>query len=106
MTRRYSLLLLAGLVVGLLISGRLALTAQDRAESTQSNANHSPSQGTGESSKLPALRATRPNSCHSRSLAKVSRLQSHFRMRFCGLITFRFRAQPRWLKSALNSRKH
>ena len=52
--RRHWLLLLAGLVVGLLISGRLALTAQDRAESTQSNANHSPSQATGESSKLPA----------------------------------------------------
>lgn len=54
MMRRHWLLLLAGLVVGLLISGRLALTAQDRAESTQSNANHSPSQATGESSKLPA----------------------------------------------------
>ena len=37
MTRNYWVLLLAGLVVGLIISGRYALLAQDRAETPQAN---------------------------------------------------------------------
>jgi hypothetical protein len=57
MTRRHWLLLLAGLVVGLLISGRFALTAQDRAETPQAKSSHSPREKTGESAKLPALSA-------------------------------------------------
>lgn len=57
MTRRHWLLLLAGLVVGLLISGRFALTAQDRAETPQAKSSRSPREKTGESAKLPALSA-------------------------------------------------
>ncbi len=37
MTRKYWFLLLAGLVVGLIISGRFALLAQDRGEAPQAN---------------------------------------------------------------------
>ncbi len=51
MTRRYWFLLLAGLVVGLIISGRYALLAQDRAQTPQAN----PRPAAGEkSSELPA----------------------------------------------------
>jgi hypothetical protein len=52
MTRRHWLLLLAGLVVGLLISGRFALTAQDRAEIPRTTDSRSPRDETGEPGKL------------------------------------------------------
>ena len=54
MTRRHWLLLLAGLVVGLLISGRFARTAQDRAETAQADGSHSTREKTTESALLPA----------------------------------------------------
>ena len=54
MTRRHWLLLLAGLVVGLLISGRFARTAQDRAETPQADGSHSTREKTTESALLPA----------------------------------------------------
>ena len=47
MTRRHWLLLLAGLVVGLLISGRFELSAQDRALTPQANGSHSHLEKTG-----------------------------------------------------------
>jgi hypothetical protein len=54
MTRRHWFLLLAGVVVGLFISGRFALRAQDRALPPQANTSHSPRENSGESPKLPA----------------------------------------------------
>ena len=56
MTRRHWLLLLAGLVVGLLISGRFGRTAQDRVETPRADRSRSPSQGAGESTGLPSQR--------------------------------------------------
>jgi hypothetical protein len=49
MTRRYWILLLAGLVVGLIISGRYALLAQDRAEKPQAKSRAPQPEKPGES---------------------------------------------------------
>jgi hypothetical protein len=54
MTSRHWLLLLAGLIVGLLISGRFALKAQDRTETPQVNGDHSTRKKTAESAQSPA----------------------------------------------------
>ncbi len=48
MTRKYWFLLLAGLVVGLIISGRYALLAQDRAEMPQANSRPAAREKSGE----------------------------------------------------------
>ena len=48
MTRKHWFLLLAGLVVGLIISGRYALLAQDRAEPPQANSRPAPPEKSGE----------------------------------------------------------
>ena len=61
MTRRHMFLLLAGLVVGLLISGRLALRAQDRPEPRQANIGRLPQETTGESAKSPAFSGVAPD---------------------------------------------
>jgi hypothetical protein len=53
--------LLAGLVVGLLISGRFALKAQDRSEPPQANTSHSPRDKTAESLPMPALSGLAPD---------------------------------------------
>jgi hypothetical protein len=49
MTRRYWFLLLAGVLVGLIISGRYALRAQDRADRPQANSRPATRDKTGES---------------------------------------------------------
>ena len=55
MTRRHWFLLLAGLVVGLLISGRFALRAQDRPVPPKANSGRLPRETIGESAKSPAF---------------------------------------------------
>ena len=67
MTRRHWFLLSAGLVVGLLISGRFALKAQDRAETPRASGGHLPGKKPANLGSCRRHRASRPIRCRSRS---------------------------------------